>query len=163
MKKTFLLALAGMMLFAFTQCGGGESKEFKDFKKAISEFESQLKSAKSCDDLIKAEAVFDDSDWAINNYSEKDKMTDAEEGKAREMLEKAGELYDKREEELCSDFEDLIDGLKDNLDEAIDDWGDVVDDLGDGFDDAMDDLDDALDDLNDALDDWSESMEDLFE
>ena len=36
MKKTLIIALAGMMLFAFTQCGGGGSskgsKEFQDNK-----------------------------------------------------------------------------------------------------------------------------------
>ena len=33
MKKTLMIALAGMMLFAFTQCGGNKgSKEFQDSK-----------------------------------------------------------------------------------------------------------------------------------
>ena len=33
MKKTFMIALAGLMLFAFTQCGGGSANDNKNGKK----------------------------------------------------------------------------------------------------------------------------------
>ena len=162
MKKTILLALMGFMLFAFTQCGSGESKEFKDFQKALNEFESQVNKAKSCDDLIAAEVAFGKCQWANTDYDEKDQMTEDETTKAKEMLKKAQKLADDREDELC-DLSDLFNGLKDSYNDAIDDLKDTWDDIGDDLDDALDDLDDALDDLDEALDDWGESMDGLFD
>jgi len=73
MKKTLLIALAGMMLIAFTQCDNGNTKkdgdkngknvkteavkrtqEYKDFTKTFDAYEDQVKQAKNCDDLEKA-------------------------------------------------------------------------------------------------------------
>ena len=61
MKKTLLIALAGMMLFAFTQCGGKGtpkgSKEFQDNMELYNRIEKTVKDAKTCDEL--QEAVLD--------------------------------------------------------------------------------------------------------
>ena len=56
MKKTLMIALAGMMLFAFTQCGGKVakgSKEYQDNMELYNKLEKSIKDAKnSCRQLI---------------------------------------------------------------------------------------------------------------
>lgn len=103
MKKTLIIALAGMMLFAFTQCGGGGSskgsKEFQDNKKAINEMTKILKNAKTCEDLDKLYDIEDEMDK--KEYDEKEKMTDVERS---EMLTLAGDLFEllgEKNKELC--------------------------------------------------------------
>ena len=56
MKKTIIIALAGIMMFAFTQCGGGVSgsKEYQDNMKMYKEVEKTIKNAKTCDELSAA-------------------------------------------------------------------------------------------------------------
>ena len=69
MKKTLIIALAGMMLFAFTQCGGGKnengkegkaktetkaSKQFTEMKEAYDEVEKMIKDTKDCEELKEA-------------------------------------------------------------------------------------------------------------
>ena len=105
MKKTFMIALAGLMLFAFTQCGNdskdskkdGESTETqvsgsKEYQTNIKYFDKAtqiLNNAKDCEklkeDLSKAEKMFD------KEFDEKDQMTDEEKAKieikAKELIE----------------------------------------------------------------------------
>ena len=103
MKKTFMIALAGLMLFAFTQCGGG-SKEFQDSKKAIKEQISILKGIKTCEDLEKAEEKLEkiSDEMDEKEYDEKDQMTPEEKEEfqklVKEMMTLALEKYD-----LCDD------------------------------------------------------------
>ena len=55
MKKTLMIALAGMMLFAFTQCGGNKgSKEFQDSKALIEKLEKAINDSKTCEELENA-------------------------------------------------------------------------------------------------------------
>ena len=160
MRRNLLIALAGMMMFAFTQCGGGGSKEFKDFEKAINEFESQIKKAKSCDDIIEAEMALDDCDWVNNDYSDDEQMTESEREKADEIMKRVLKVYEEQEENLCSDYEDQFNRYFDDFDGALDDWGDDIDNA---LDDWSRDIDDAWDDIEDDLDDASDDWEDAFE
>ena len=103
MKKTLMIALAGMMLFAFTQCGGGVSgsKEYQDNMKMYKEFEKNVKDAKTCDELSEAltnlflMGLADDKDYADN-----EKMTEAEKAKLDEYGESFEELFQKQAEKL---------------------------------------------------------------
>ena len=67
MKKTLMIALAGMMLFAFTQCGGSskESKEFQDSKEMSEQFEKAIHDAQTCDELQNSvlEILFGGIEW----------------------------------------------------------------------------------------------------
>ena len=114
MKKTLMIALAGMMLFAFTQCGNdskdskkdGEStetqvsgsKEYQNYVKYIDEATKVLKNAKDCDkyekDLVQLEKKYD------KEFDKKDQMTKDEESKAEEMLRGFEELSIKTRERL---------------------------------------------------------------
>jgi len=90
MKKTLFIALAGMMLFAFTQCGGngGGSKEFQDSKKAIDEMTKIIKNAKTCEDLGKLYDI--EKEMSKKKYDENEKMTNEEK---TEFLKLTGDLY----------------------------------------------------------------------
>ena len=59
MKKTLMIALAGMMLFAFTQCGGNKgSKEFEDNKAMFEKLEKAINDSQTCDELEDAALTF---------------------------------------------------------------------------------------------------------
>lgn len=99
MKKTFLIALAGMMLFAFTQCNKG-SKEFQDTKAGIKEMTKAVQNAKACEDIEKAvdEVV---KKYADKKYEDKDKMTKEEEEKIKKMTEEMEKVTKETTEKLC--------------------------------------------------------------
>lgn len=82
MKKTLLIALAGMMLFAFTQCGGGTkkgSKEFQDNMELYNKIEKSVKDAKTCEELQEAVLGMLVIGMANNKtYTDEEKMTEAE-------------------------------------------------------------------------------------
>ena len=114
MKKTFMIALAGMMLFAFTQCGdggnsnGGDKKgkgdntettssksAFDEAKAMIDNYAKALDKVSSCDEFKK---VSDDFEKASDNFdkkygenalskSEKDKLEDIMEPLAKKTME----------------------------------------------------------------------------
>ena len=102
MKKTLMIALAGMMLFAFTQCGGGGSKEFQVRKKATKELIDLANSAKTCEDLMseelekKAEKIESEMEKSLKDLKEEDKMTKEEQAELekleKELTEIAGKL-----------------------------------------------------------------------
>lgn len=120
MKKTLLIAFAGVMMFAFTQCGPKDSngsknrqndseenaeeaeevegsQEYVDFMKAAKEYESQLKKARCCEDLVEAEKALERSNWfrkTINNSYEEEKMTSREQDKFERRADEIEELLD---------------------------------------------------------------------
>lgn len=90
MKKTLLIALAGMMLFAFTQCGGGTkkgSKEFQDNMELYNKIEKTVKDAKTCEDLQEAVLGMLVMGMANKSYAEDEKITETEKAE----LEKLGD------------------------------------------------------------------------
>ena len=92
MKKTLIIALAGMMLFAFTQCGGNKgSKEFQDSKALIEKLEKAVNESQTCEELESAALTVLFSGIAMEEYAEKDKMTETEKAE----LEKLGENLEK--------------------------------------------------------------------
>lgn len=142
MKKTLLIALAGMMLFAFTQCGGGGSKEFKDNKALLDKMEKAVKDANSCDEMesslfsIAMEAFGNDY-----NYTDDEKMTENEETELEKLSKKLDDLYTKKAKDLGCDEE------KYDSDSDWDDFDDVLDDFDDVLDDAKEELEDAFESL----------------
>ena len=121
MKKTFLIALAGMMLFAFTQCGGDDSKKngekndndkeesvkgsagYKAAKKMFKDWETAISKAKDCNDLKNTVQNFSiEFEKFAKNYSEKDLSED--ENKEMEKISKSvQEKYNKKAEDFVCD------------------------------------------------------------
>ena len=116
MKKTFLIALAGMMLFAFTQCGGGNggttvskgSQEFKDNMELYKKIEKTIKDTKTCEEL--SEAVLGVLFMGLANdkeYADDEKMTEEEKAELEKYGEKFEELFQKQAEKLGCEEDDL--------------------------------------------------------
>jgi hypothetical protein len=103
MKKTIIIALAGIMMFAFTQCGGGVSgsKEYQDNMKMYKEVEKTIKNAKTCDELSAAlmgmlfMGLADD-----NEYADNEKMTETEKAELDKYGESFEELFKKQADKL---------------------------------------------------------------
>ncbi len=104
MKKTLLIALAGMMLFAFTQCGGGTkkgSKEFQDNMELYNKIEKTVKDAKTCEEL--QEAVLGMVFMSLANdksYAEDEKMTESEKAELDKLGEKLQKVMEDCAEKL---------------------------------------------------------------
>ena len=117
MKKAFLIALAGMMLFAFTQCGSNNSKEskngkakveakgsqeFQDNMELFNKIEKSIKDAQNCDEL--KEAVYGMLGMALasaqQEYSEEEKITEEETEKLEKIGEELQTLVESKMEEL---------------------------------------------------------------
>lgn len=102
MKKTLILALAGLMILAFAQCSGGGSKEYQDAQKVLNKVEKAVKNAKTCDDLDKAsELIWTESPKV--EYEEKEKLTDDERQKLADLLTKIDEVYKSQSEKFGCD------------------------------------------------------------
>lgn len=101
MKKVLIIALAGFMTIAFTQCGGSGSPEFKDTMNYLKKAEKAIHSAKTCEELDAAAELF----WAGEDkeYAKEDEMTEEETLKAFEYLAKVGKAYDEITEKLGCD------------------------------------------------------------
>lgn len=133
MKKTFLIILASITMFAFTQCNSTNnngknakdkddteeedeidedaSREYKEFLEAAKVYEKALKKARSCEDLEDAEYVLEDTDFYRNTinerYDEDEQMTRAEERKFDERVEEIDDLlYELKEKFGCDDWDD---------------------------------------------------------
>ena len=117
MKKTLIIALAGIMMFAFTQCGGSGNggsmkgtKEFTETKKMYDELEKMIKSAKTCDEL--QEAAFGlvlgslASGLGGEKYTAEEKMTEQEEEKIEELAKKLLEDAEKKAEKMGCDLDE---------------------------------------------------------
>lgn len=108
MKKTLWVALAGLMLFSFTQCSTLKtSKQYKDFTNLLNETEKSIKKAKDCDDLDGAVLKLAIGIMALDEYTGKDLMTEKEEKKLNEYTDKVQRMYDNRAAIFgCEDEED---------------------------------------------------------
>ena len=110
MKKAIIIALAGIMMFAFTQCGGGVSgsKEYQDNMKMYKEIEKTIKNAKTCDELSDALMGMLLMGLADNNeYAENEKMTEAEKAELDKYGESFEELFKKQSEKLGCEEDDF--------------------------------------------------------
>jgi hypothetical protein len=112
MKKTLIVALAGIMMFAFTQCGGGGSvsgsKEYQDNMKMYKEVEKTIKNAKTCDELSDAIMSMLLMGLADNNeYADNEKMTEAEKAELEKFGESFEELFQKQSEKLGCEEDDF--------------------------------------------------------
>ena len=111
MKKTLIIALAGIFMFAFTQCGGGAvsgSKEYQDNVKMYKEVEKTIKNAKTCDEL--GEAVMGMLLMGLaddNEYAENEKITEAEEAELDKLGDNLKELFEKQSEKLGCEEDDF--------------------------------------------------------
>lgn len=112
MKKTFIIALAGMMLFAFTQCGGGGSvsgsKEYQDQMEMYKKMEKSIQSAKTCDELgeVLLSTLF--MGLADNKtYADNEKMTEEEKAKLEKYEESFEEIFKKQAEKLGCEEDDF--------------------------------------------------------
>ena len=112
MKKTLMIALAGMMLFAFTQCGsndGGKvakgSKEYQDNVELYNQIEKAIKNAKTCDELSDAIlTTFLAGLTKDKTYTEEEKMTEEEAAELEKLGDNFKELFEKQAEKLgCED------------------------------------------------------------
>ena len=112
MKKTLMIALAGMMLFAFTQCGGKGnetkpvkgSKEYQETTEMYQTLEKAVKDATTCEELQEAALGLLFSGLASKSYTDEEKMTEQEEKKLEEYVEKLSETIEKKAEKLgCDD------------------------------------------------------------
>ena len=107
MKKTFMIALAGLMLFAFSQCGGG-SKEFQDSKKMINDIEKAINKANSCDELSSAMmGVLMSAMADKKEYAENEKMTKEEEAKLEELGKNLDKVMEEKAKKLGCDEDDF--------------------------------------------------------
>ena len=110
MKKTLIIALAGIMMFAFTQCGGGVSgsKEYQDNMKMYKEVEKTIKNAKTCDELSDAIMSMLFIGLADNNeYADNEKMTEAEKAELDKYGESFEELFKKQADKLGCEEDDF--------------------------------------------------------
>ena len=110
MKKTLLIALAGMMLFAFTQCGGKGtkakgSKEFQETMELYEKLEKAVNNAKTCDELQEAALSLLFSGLASKEYADEEKMTEQEEEKLDDYIDVLGEIIEAKSEKLGCDDE----------------------------------------------------------
>lgn len=133
MKKVLLFALAGIMMLAFTQCGGSKgTKEFQDNKEMITNLEKAVKQANTCDEL--ETAVFNVAMSALANvdkeYADNEKMTDKE----KETIEKLGkeieDLMTKKSAELgCEDDDSFFGDLSDDVEDFEEEVEDLVEEV----------------------------------
>jgi len=130
MKKTLIIALAGMMMFAFTQCGGNEkeketkneqpveeativegSQEFLDNMELFNQMEKSIKDAQTCEEL--QGAVLGMFGMAMANsqkeYSEQEAITEEEQEKLDDLGDELQELIESKVEELgCEEESDSL-------------------------------------------------------
>lgn len=126
MKKTLIIALAGMMLFAFTQCGGNKnengkedktkietkstkaSKQFAEMKEAYDEIEKMIKDTKDCEELKEAAFAVALGALAVElggeDYAAEEKMTEKEKEQFNKIIEDLSDKAQKKAEQLGCDL-----------------------------------------------------------
>ena len=121
MKKTLMIALAGMMLFAFTQCGGNKgSKEFQDSKALLEKLEKAINDSKTCEELENAALTILFSGMAMEEYAEEDKMTEAEKAELEKLSENFEKAMEAKVAELgCENEEENV--VEEEIEEIVDD------------------------------------------
>ena len=117
MKKTLIIALAGMMLFAFTQCGGNgketktvkASKQFTEMKEAFDEVEKMIKDTKDCEELKEAAFAVALGALAVelggDEYTAEDKMTEKEKEQFNKIIEDLSDKAQKKAKQLGCDLD----------------------------------------------------------
>lgn len=121
MKKTLIIALAGFMMFAFTQCGGENkgSKEFQDSKALLEKLEKAVNESKTCEELEDAALTILFSGIAMEEYAEEDKMTEAEKTELEKLGEKLEKVMEAKVAQLgCEDEGENI--VEEEIEETID-------------------------------------------
>lgn len=96
------IALAALMMIAFTRCGVSGSKEYNDMMNYLKKVEKVINDAKTCEDLEKASDLF----WQgieDNEYAEEDRMTEDENEKVLEYLKKIDDGHKSLIEKLGCD------------------------------------------------------------
>ena len=98
MKKSLLIALVGIVLFALTSCGGSSSKgtkEFKDAKALVEKFDKQVSNAKTCDELQTIVENMTEEAEAMEDitYAEAEQLTPEEEEILNELVTKMTENF----------------------------------------------------------------------
>ena len=127
MKKTLMIALAGMMLFAFTQCGGNKgSKEFQDNKALSEKFEKAINEAQTCDELQDAVLEVLISGMTVEEYAEEDKMTEAEQAEMEKLGEKLEKLMEEKVAKLGCDDEEEV---EEEIEQTVEDIEQTVEDI----------------------------------
>ena len=127
MKKTLMIALAGMMLFAFTQCGGNKgSKEFQDNKALSEKFEKAINEAQTCDELQDAVLEVLISGMTVEEYAEEDKMTEAEQAEMEKLGEKLEKLMEEKVAKLGCDDEEEV---EEEIEQTVEDIEKTVEDI----------------------------------
>ena len=126
MKKTLLIALAGLMMFAFTQCGNsgndktneskneatkveetstqGGSKQFTEMKSAYDEIGKMIDDCTTCEELEEASFALALGSLAISlggdQYAAEEKMTEKEQKKLEEFIQDLTKKAEKKSEKL---------------------------------------------------------------
>ena len=122
-----MIALAGMMLFAFTQCGGNKgSKEFQDSKALSEKFEKAINDAQTCDELQDAVLEVLISGMAVEEYAEEDKMTEAEQAEMEKLGEKLEKLMEEKVAKLGCDDEEEV---EEEIEQTVEDIEQTVEDI----------------------------------
>lgn len=105
MKKLLFIALSGMMLLAFTQCGGNKgSKEYQDGMEIFKQMEKSIKAATTCDELDQAvENMIEQALTLEKEYTEGDKATKEEEEELNKMGDELRNLLNEKSEKLGCD------------------------------------------------------------
>ena len=124
MKKILIIALAGMLLLAFTQCGGNKNengkgdktetksakatKQFTEMKEAFDEVEKMIKDTKDCEELKEAAFAVALGALAVelggDEYAAEEKMTEKEKEQFNKIIEDLGDKAKKRAEQLGCDL-----------------------------------------------------------
>ena len=125
MKKIIIFALAGIMMFAFTQCGGGNenengkedkteiksakaTKQFAELKEAYDEIEKIIKDTKDCEELQEAAFAVALGALAVelsgDEYANEEKMTEKEEEQFNKIIDDLGDKAKKKAEQLGCDL-----------------------------------------------------------
>ncbi len=126
MKKTLLIALAGLMMFAFTQCGNGDngndnaadkkeaakveetsgngSKQYTEMKTAYDEIAKMIENCTTCEELEEAGMALVFGSIAISlggdNSADGEKMTEKEQKSLEDYIEKLTDKAGKKAEKL---------------------------------------------------------------
>ena len=84
MKKSLLIAIVGIFIFAMASCSGGEqpkeSKEFATSKAFLEKYEQAFENAETCEEMEMIAEQMEDEYYLLDedNFDEKDRMTDSE-------------------------------------------------------------------------------------
>jgi len=130
MKKTLLIALAGLMMFAFTQCGNSDktndkgteatkveetssknsTKQFTEMKSAYDEIGKMIEDCTTCEELEEAAFALALGSLAISlggdQYTAEEKMTEKEQKKLEDFIQDLTKKAEKKAEKLGCEKKD---------------------------------------------------------